>query len=116
MQSYKTNFLFYKRGKMFRFEDIGDKGMRLLLFLYLAKRGRVTDFIYVIKLGKATIYKSLGAARLYGLIREERIGAEKYYYLTEKGEKVAKLILQIEEELGDGIDELKEKIRLMERS
>ena len=97
-------------GKLFRFEDIGDKGLKIILYLYICERGRVTDFFNHLSMGKSTVYRAIRYLDKYGIIKEEKIGAEKFYTLTERGKKVAKYIYDLEKELGNGLEEVKDRL------
>lgn len=104
MQKLKIRFVEKGKGrKMFRFEDIGDKGMKILLYLYVKmKQGgsvNMSDLFDRLRLGKTTVYRSLGYMLRYGLIEEERRYG-RIIRLTEKGVKIAEHVFMIEKELG----------------
>jgi len=59
----------------------------------------MSDLFNRLRLGKTTVYRSLGYMLRYGLIEEEK-RYSRIIKLTEKGKKIAKHLFIIEKELG----------------
>ena len=91
MQKY-TFYHKYKRRTMYKIEEIGNIGIRILLYLLKHESANVTELIELLHIGRQTIYYRLKVLRIFGLLATRQIGVEKRFYLTEKGKKVAQHI------------------------
>jgi len=91
------------RIRMTVIEDIGYIGVKILLYLKTKKdimkknEANISELIQTLKIGRQTIYIRLKfMEKLYNFITIERRGLEKIVSLTEKGEKVAEHLVEIE--------------------
>jgi len=83
--------------KLYKLEDITEKGFKILLFLLKVKGAKIKDFYDKLHLGRETVYRCLRYLDKYGLIDEKRRGNVRFIFLTEKGRRVALLLKEIEE-------------------
>lgn len=79
---------------------------RLLIYLYVHKKGHITKMVEEIGGSAGALYNAIPILRKYGLIEEDvpkrthRKGAKrKEFWLSEKGEAVAKNLIDLQKKL-----------------
>ena len=87
-------------------EKLGEHGIIILMYLYNKKdkRAFIREIKDKFKMGSTTVYRTLTYLIFFGLVKEVYSERRKYLVLTEKGERVAKKIAEIEKILAEGID------------
>lgn len=78
-------------------EEVGEKGLKIIIHLANKDRAKLSDFKIELNMGSAAVYKAIHTLSKYGIIDETTSGPARYFTLTEKGKRVAELILKIEE-------------------
>lgn len=77
-------------------EDFGEKGLKIMLYLAKQERAKLSDFKLDLQMGSAAVYRAIKTLYEYDIISEETEGPARYFSLTEKGKKIADLLMQIE--------------------
>ncbi|MEM4157371.1 MAG: hypothetical protein QXN69_03490 [Candidatus Methanomethylicaceae archaeon] len=77
-------------------DDFGETGLKIVIYLSKKGRAKLSDFKLDLRMGSAAVYRALKILYEYKVIGEESEGVARYFFLTEKGKKVADLINQVE--------------------
>lgn len=77
-------------------DDLGEKGLKIVLYLAKRNNAKLSDFKLDLEMGSAAVYRAIKTLYQYQIIREESQGPARYFSLTEKGKKIAELLMQIE--------------------
>ena len=77
-------------------EKLGESGCRMLIHLARAQKTKlpITEIRNTLRMGSGTIYRVVHILSGFGLIVEESRGVARLFSLTEKGKRVASLLME----------------------
>ena len=96
----KNSLVKRKRRLKMGLDELGEVGIKVLLFLY--KKGTESNMGEIVRLagvGWSGLYRVYPVLLKYGLIRERQKGKVRFWGLTDFGRKIAEEILKIEKML-----------------
>lgn len=76
-------------------EEVGETGIKILLFLY-ERKAKLTDFKEEIGVGNEAVYRCVLILERYQLIVEHNEGKKRIFELTPKGKQIAELMWEAE--------------------
>jgi len=82
-------------------ENIGERGIRILLLLHNKREAKLTQIKNELRMGSAAAYNALAQLFRFGLVEEYRYKNMRIIRLTEKGIKVADLLIQADKILSE---------------
>jgi len=79
-------------------DDLGESGIKIVLFLFRKGDAILSDFKKEIGMGYEAIYRSIATLIKYGLIVEKEMhGNVRCFELSEKGKRIAEKIWEAEQ-------------------